>query len=96
MEGILYTIPDTDILKLDTFEGYPFHYTRQTITVLVQNSLPSDAVTYIAHPDQLQVGLLPHSDYLEHLLIGARVYLSTEYIDSLKHFSINSLVHRYL
>jgi gamma-glutamylcyclotransferase (GGCT)/AIG2-like uncharacterized protein YtfP len=82
VEGIIYELPETELSKLDYFEGYPFQYKR--IDIIVQmNNRQIRAVTYIAQPDKTAEGLLPKKDYLTHLLAGKDL-LSESYVEFLK------------
>ncbi len=84
VEGALYDIDATSLPRLDKCEGYPKHYLKIPIKVL----LPSDghevcAITYIANPDKIRSGLKPTKEYLGHLLAGKDI-LSKGYFDWLK------------
>ena len=83
VEGILYEIRDSDISKLDEFEGYPNHYDRINVTVKLNNGQEVCAVTYVANPDKTCDGLKPSRGYMDHLL-AAKDYLSPEYFEKLK------------
>lgn len=82
VEGALYEIPDTDILKLDSYEGYPDHYYREKVKVLSTTGM-EEAVTYIASHDKVQEGLKPSKEYLKHLLAAGDI-LSEEYYQQLQ------------
>lgn len=84
IEGILYEIEDSDIKKLDRFEGYPYHYTKEEVTVHVRkHDKKVKAITYTANPDKVKEGLKPKRDYIEHLL-KARALLSKSYCHKLE------------
>jgi len=78
VEGVLYEIPDSDLSKLDRFEGYPDHYDRLMIKVQLDDGQKLEAIIYIAQPDRIAEGLKPSRDYLDHLL-AARDILSESY-----------------
>ena len=78
VEGVLYEIPDSDLSKLDRFEGYPDHYDRVMIKVELNDGQKLEAIIYIAQPDRIAEGLKPSRDYLDHLL-AARDILSESY-----------------
>ena len=78
VEGVLYEIPDSDLSKLDMFEGYPDHYDRLMIKVQLDDGQKLEAIIYIAQPDQIAEGLKPSRDYLNHLL-AAKDLLSESY-----------------
>jgi cation transport regulator ChaC len=84
VEGILYTLPDAEIEKLDVFEGYPSNYTREVVVVQRSNGTSIETVTYMARPEKIHEGLRPHPDYLAHILAGARGRLSPAYVHMLE------------
>lgn len=83
VEGILYKVDEKDITKLDCYEGYPKHYYRENVKVILDDGKDVEAITYIANPNMVRDGLKPSKEYLEHLLKGCDV-LSKEYCDKLK------------
>ena len=85
VEGILYTIEDKDIEKLDTFEGYPKHYNRVVLKVKKDNGEEVEALVYIANPDKVKDGLKPSKEYLNHLLRGCDL-LSENYCNMLRNW----------
>jgi len=78
VEGILYETEDSGISKLDKHEGYPNHYIRSCIKVLLDDGQEVDAITYVANCDKISDGLRPSKGYLDHLLKGCDL-LSKEY-----------------
>lgn len=82
VEGVLYNIPAKDIYLLDTFEGFPTHYERWEVQVIVDKKIEY-AITYVAHPSKTAKGLKPTKEYLNHLLAG-KSFLSKEYFEKLK------------
>jgi len=83
VEGVLYEIPDSDLKTLDRYEGYPSHYGRIKIIVIMNNGEKVEAVTYVAKPDKVKDGLKPSREYLSHLLKGCDL-LSEEYCNKLR------------
>ena len=83
VEGILYTIQDLDIEKLDRYEGYPHHYEKLRVRVKLDDGGEEEAITYIAKSDKVKEGLKPSKDYLNHLLKGCDL-LSEEYCEKLR------------
>ena len=83
VEGALYEILESDLSKLNRYEGFPAHYDR--IKVKVHNDFDQidEAVVYIAQPDKTISGLKPSRDYLDHLL-AAKDILSENYYNRLK------------
>jgi gamma-glutamylcyclotransferase len=84
VEGILYTLSDGELEKLDVFEGHPTNHTREVISVRRADGTVIEAVTYMAHPETIHDELRPHPDYLAHILAGARGRLSPEYVAMLE------------
>ncbi|MEX6502774.1 gamma-glutamylcyclotransferase family protein [Pseudomonas zhanjiangensis] len=78
VEGVLYRLAALEeIGKLDPFEGTPIYYSRERLPIITANGV-QPAWVYIANPAFRQEGLLPASDYLDHLLAG-REFLSEAY-----------------
>ena len=99
VEGIIYTIEDDDVKKLDKAEGYPSHYNKWKLKVEDAEGDRVECFTYVANPARVRTGLKPTRDYLQHLLAG-KAYLSDNYfkklssiicfdgsIDNIKHFA---------
>lgn len=84
VEGVLYEISDSDLSKLDKYEGYPNHYGRIRVTVQLDDDQEVEAVIYIAQPDKVREGLKPSREYLKHLIIGGEGILSESYRRKLK------------
>ncbi len=84
VEGILYTLPDGELEKLDVFEGHPTNHTREVISVRRADGTVLEAVTYMARPETIHEELRPHPDYLAHILTGARGRLSPGYVAMLE------------
>jgi len=70
--GVLYEIEDSDLGKLDKYEGYPTHYKREQITVILNNGKKIIAEVYIAQGNQTQEGLKPTKEYMKYLINGAK------------------------
>jgi len=83
VEGILYTIQESDIEKIDIYEGYPIHYERIKVTVKLNKGEEVESITYVAKSDKVKEGLKPSKEYLEHLLKGYNL-LSNEYCEWLR------------
>jgi len=47
VRGAVYEITDTDLRRLDKYEGYPGNYNRLNVTVNNEDGDPVEAVTYI-------------------------------------------------
>jgi len=78
VEGVLYEIQNEDLENLDSYEGYPNHYSRIEVKVILDNDQEVSAITYIAQANKVKTGLKPSREYLEHLLKGYDV-LSEDY-----------------
>ena len=83
MEGILYEIEESDLSKLDRWEGYPSHHRRARIYVRLDNGEEVEAITYIAQLEKVKSGLRPSKEYVSHLLRGCDL-LSQKYCEKLK------------
>lgn len=83
VEGVLYDVEMDGIKQLDTFEGYPKHYTRINVIVIDKNDNKIESIAYIANSDKICEGLYPTSEYINHLLQGKDI-LSESYINSIK------------
>ncbi|MEO5333937.1 MAG: gamma-glutamylcyclotransferase [Magnetococcus sp. YQC-5] len=95
VEGVLYELIDANqkdgddgwveskMVKMDTFEGCPEHYSRKSVHVITADGVKVKAWTYIANPFSIREGLSPESQYIHHLLNG-REFLSSEYINRLR------------
>lgn len=79
VEGVLYDLAGAgEILKMDAFERTPINYSRELVTVRVDDE-EVVAWTYYANAAVCRPGLRPSRDYLAHLLAG-RPYLSERYV----------------
>ena len=83
VEGILYEISEESIRELDKYEGYPNHYIKISVNVILENNEIVNAVTYVANPNQVKHGLKPSKEYLNHLIKGCDL-LSQEYYEKLR------------
>ena len=83
VEGILYEIKESDLRRLDKFEGYPSHYRRTMVYVKLDDGEKVEAITYIAQLEKVKSGLRPSKKYLSHFLQGCDL-LSKEYCEKLK------------
>lgn len=85
-EGVLYRLPRAMLPALDEREGAPDHYRRDFIAVrTVDGKLHDRVLTYVVvrkEPGEL----VPHPDYAQALLNGARTYLSEAYVENLIRF----------
>ncbi|QGJ72380.1 Cation transport regulator ChaC [Planctomycetales bacterium 10988] len=88
VEGILYTLPISELLKLDHHEGYPDHYLREKAEIQIA---PADQINqvelnsawiYRAPPEKVNEELAPCQSYLDHLLAACED-LSPSYFERL-------------
>jgi len=83
VEGILYELQESDIEKLDRWEGCSHHYKKISIKVRLDTGKEIEAITYVANPNKVKQGLKPSKEYLAHLLKGCDL-LSSEYCERLR------------
>jgi len=82
VEGILYTINEYDIKKLDKYEGYPKHYDKKILDIISNNNIVK-SITYIANKNWItNKQLKTTKDYKNHILEGKDI-LSKEYLKKL-------------
>lgn len=68
--GALYRFPASDLALLDRAEGAPVHYVRTSVVVVRADGSSLEAITYIAHPDQVVRGLHVDGNYLAKITSG--------------------------
>lgn len=83
VEGIIYDISESDLKKLDGFEGCPIGYGRDIVMVRLENGSEVNAFVYVAKPSQVRNDLKPSMEYLNYLLEG-KDFLSMHYYEMLK------------
>ena len=77
VEGLVFSIKESDLKLLDKFEGAPRHYRRE-ILIVETHTETVKCVAYIAQPEHIMEGLLPVKEYMDFLIKGS-VLLSYEY-----------------
>jgi gamma-glutamylcyclotransferase (GGCT)/AIG2-like uncharacterized protein YtfP len=77
VEGLVFTIKESDLKLLDKFEGAPRHYRREILIVETYTE-EIKCITYVAQPEHIVEGLLPQKDYIQFLINGSKM-LSEEY-----------------
>jgi len=77
VEGLVFTIKESDLKLLDKFEGAPKHYRREILEIETEREAIK-CITYIAQPEHIMEGLLPVKEYMDFLIKGS-VLLSYEY-----------------
>ena len=83
VKSIIYTIRDSDIEKLDKYEGNSNYYERLRVRVKLDDGKEEEAITYVSKSDKVRIGLKPSKEYVNHLLKGCDL-LSKEYGDKLR------------
>lgn len=78
VEGALYEIDDSDINRIDKFEGVPEHYTRQIVNVICDN-IKVEAIVYVANSNMIRNNVLPDKKYLNYILEGKDIFSSDYY-----------------
>ena len=77
VEGLVFTIKESDLKLLDKFEGAPRHYRREILEIETEREAIK-CISYIAQPEHIMEGLLPVKEYMDFLIKGS-VLLSYEY-----------------
>ena len=90
VEGVLYRLMDhLEIDKMDRFEGTPWQYRRELVTVETQRGV-CWAWTYVGNPAVIVDGLRPDQAYLDHLVAGGE-FLSAPYLERLVRWPTSAL-----
>lgn len=87
MFGVVFDLDESELLKLDRFEGAGKGYDRKdNFPVHVADSQePLNVVTYIASPSCIDLKLEPFDWYLNLVIAGARQHaLPPEYVSALE------------
>lgn len=80
VEGLLFKVENIE--KLDKYEGYPNHYIKCILAVLLKDE-PIEAIVYVAHSNRTADNLKPEREYLNRILT-AKEYLSESYFYNLR------------
>jgi gamma-glutamylcyclotransferase (GGCT)/AIG2-like uncharacterized protein YtfP len=67
--GLIYKLSKKAIKILDSFEGYPDHYTKSYLSIETSNGL-KECVVYVANDNMLGVDLKPTNEYFWHIMKG--------------------------
>ena len=79
VEGIVYKVLESDIKKLDKFEGAPKHYTKELLTIRLFDGELVQAIVYIANPNWVSETVLKSTtEYKNYILEGIN-YISNNY-----------------
>ncbi len=68
--GAVYEISESDLKRLDRYEGYPTVYDRRKVTLWTETNEPVEAVTYIKIEQSREAK--PSADYLAVIQQGYR------------------------
>ncbi len=68
--GAIYEVSESDLRRLDSYEGYPINYKRMNVTVFDEDGNPVEVVTYIK-AGQIEV-TQPSKEYLSVIQQGYR------------------------
>jgi len=79
VEGILYEVSESDIKKLDRFEGYPKHYSRKTLMIQTQNKEFVSAIVYIAQPNWTSQKELNATEEYKNFILEGKNFISDNY-----------------
>ncbi len=92
VEGVLYTVDEEEIEKLDRREGHPFFYKRLELDVVFNGEVIENVTTYKGvKPDMEEYS--PSQNYAEIIIAGASEILSPGYLERL-HSHIHGLWSR--
>lgn len=81
-EAVVWRVTESGLAKLDVFEGVGIgQYRRESWTVPANEGGRLGVFVYLAEPDVIVDDLLPRYGYLQHVLTGAKKFLSAEYAD---------------
>ena len=87
--GVLYKIENSDLKKLDKYEGCPNHYKRERIPVILHDGKKITAEVYIAQSNKTREGLKPTEEYMKYLINGAKQHnLPSSYIKFLESIEV--------
>lgn len=92
VEGVIYTLTTEQIEKLDGFEGVSSgQYKREKVRVFMPDNTPVKAWCYFAK--NTGTDLKPTKDYLSHLIVGAKNFLSDAYVQRLQNQPTRKVVY---
>lgn len=93
-EAVVWRVTERGLSILDGYEGVGAgHYRRECWTVSTTTAEAVEVMVYLAEPEAVVHGLRPRPGYLEHLLNGARRFLSGDYVEWLAAFETEQVSH---
>ena len=72
VDGVLWRISERDEQHLDHYEGFPFLYGKEPVTVTNQDGVRREIMAYTMNSPYKDVPALPSKSYLEGILNGCR------------------------
>lgn len=72
LEGVLWRISKRDEQRLDRYEGFPYLYGKEAVTVITLDGVRREIMAYTMNSPFKDVPALPSSSYLEVILCGCR------------------------
>lgn len=82
VEGVLYDVENSEIEKLDIFEGFPKHYNRIKVYIEVDGYF-HEAITYIGNSNYTSQNWLPTTDEYKSKIMSGCDLLSESYSKNL-------------
>jgi hypothetical protein len=72
VDGVLWRISERDEQHLDHYEGFPFLYGKEPVTVTDQDGVRREIMAYTMNSPYKEVPAMPSKAYLEGILNGCR------------------------
>ena len=72
VDGVLWRISERDEQHLDHYEGFPYLYGKEPVTVTNQDGVRQEIMAYTMNSPYKDVPALPSPSYLEGILHGCR------------------------
>jgi len=82
VEGVLYDVKETEILKLDKFEGFPKHYYKSKVYVDIGGFF-EEAIVYIAQTEWTSITELKTTEEYRNKILEGKDSISDEYFQFL-------------
>ena len=84
VEGVLFELTNSDLNRLDQYEGVPKIYLRKSVTLLINDGRVIAAETYVANPME-GAPFKPSKAYIDAIIEGAiENGLSQDYVEELR------------
>ena len=72
VDGVLWRISERDEQHLDHYEGFPFLYGKEPVTVTDQDGVRREIMAYTMNSPYKEIPAMPSKAYLEGILNGCR------------------------